>query len=182
VSGRAKAPAATDAETARALIRELHEATKDARAALREINEAVSDWAAQGAAMQKTAADSVNLLYEHVASEFRNMREATDDAARVIAVAHAEALGVSTPTEVVSLIAKQVGETLMPTVEKIVRDEMPVAVMETMVDMAENGLDGKLSSQATKVIATAYHGATGTYLQGHNGPSGTVPGRQGHQS
>lgn len=182
MSGRPKAPAMTDVETARALIRELHEATKDARAALREINEAVSDWAAQGAAMQKTSTDSVNLLYEHVASEFRNMREATEEAARVIAASHAEALGVRTAPEVISLIAKQVGETLMPTVEKIVREEMPVAVMETMVDMAENGLDGKLSSQATRVIATAYHGATGMYVPGHNGASGAVPGRQGHQS
>lgn len=182
MSGRAKAPAATDAETARALIRELHEALKDARVVLREMGEAMDTWADEGAKMQKTASDMTNLLYEHVASEFRNMREATEEASRVIAASHAEALGVSTASEVVSLIAKQVGETLMPTVEKIVREEMPVAVMETMVDMAENGLDGKLSSQATRVIATAYHGATGTYPQGHIGASGAVPAWQGHQS
>lgn len=172
----------TDVETARALIRELHEATKDAKAAAREVGEAVDLWSSLGAEMKSNANELIDNIYKQVVAEMDNLRETTDKVSDKIIQRHSELLGMQTPEAVV----RHIGDLLQAAIEPSMRvgvmtyleTHLPGIVNSELMNLAERGT----ARVKERVRRAAMITDTLWAEEGDNGASGAVPGRQGHQS
>lgn len=116
MSGKAKQPAVTSAEEARAAARELHEAIKDAKTATREIGDAIGEWGDNAQKMKDAANSMLEGLAEQISSEIREIGALLHEHADGLRQAHAEALGAKDPDEVINLVMTA----LLPAVERII--------------------------------------------------------------
>ena len=160
-------------------MRDAKAALAEVRAVQAELNGTADKWRA---AMNEELAD----LEKHVNQETDQVQEALDRNGKEIQGKIAELLGQADPATLLQVIIESLLADIKPATVKAVTGKieasLPNYVMDALVDMAERGLDGRLSSKASRVLATAMHGATGRYPNGHSGTQEAVHGRQDHQS